>query len=255
MSMDKNRAWQLLTDMSFVRVAGTPEELKAAELIKAHCEAAGVPAVIEDFEIDTCEITKATLEVLEPEDHAFPVIGIGKTASTPDEGVVGAGGNTYWQQAFAALKLVNTAIPSNVLAPKGIFACPTETNGVLGRKDDGSSASVGNTYKGTHYGMNRYLSHKYVSSASSASRLERRKLSKVVKPSATCSIGDKWFYIGRTSGYAQVDLRAYNYLPGERHSGRWNYATLDGGVKSMKGYPCKGSSSDWKDWLWAPTQW
>lgn len=89
MSMDKNRAWQLLTDMSFVRVAGTPEELKAAELIKAHCEAAGVPAVIEDFEIDTCEITRATLEVLEPEYHAFPVIGIGKTASTPDEGLTG----------------------------------------------------------------------------------------------------------------------------------------------------------------------
>ena len=175
--------------------------------------------------------------------------------SVSDEGVVGAGGNTFWQQAFAALKLVNTAIPSNVLSPQGIFACPTETNGVLGRKDDGSSASVGNTYKGTHYGMNRYLSHKYVTNATSEARLERRKLSKVVKPSATCSIGDKWFYIGRTSGYAQVDLRAYNYLPGERHNGHWNYATLDGGVKSMKGYPCKGSSNDWKDWLWAPTQW
>lgn len=86
--------------MSFVRVAGTPEELKAAELIKAHCEAAGVPAVIEDFEIDTCEITKATLEVLEPEYHAFPVIGIGKTASTPDEGVVG--GFKYIENALDA---------------------------------------------------------------------------------------------------------------------------------------------------------
>ena len=28
--MDKNRAWKLLEDISFVRVAGTKEELKAA---------------------------------------------------------------------------------------------------------------------------------------------------------------------------------------------------------------------------------
>ena len=89
MSLDKNRAWKLLEDISFVRVAGTDAELKAAEIIKAHCEAAGVPAVIEDFEIDVATIKTATLEVLEPEYHAYPVIGIGKTNSTPAEGVVG----------------------------------------------------------------------------------------------------------------------------------------------------------------------
>ena len=32
MSLDKNRAWKLLEDISFVRVAGTDEELKAAGL-------------------------------------------------------------------------------------------------------------------------------------------------------------------------------------------------------------------------------
>ena len=89
MSMDKNRAWQLLKDISFVRVAGSDEELRAANILKAVCEEAGVPAVIEDFEIDVVKIETATLEVLEPEYHAYPVIGIGKTASTPDEGVVG----------------------------------------------------------------------------------------------------------------------------------------------------------------------
>ena len=83
MSMDKNRAWKLLEDISFVRVAGSEEELKAA------CEEAGVPAVIEDFEVDVVNIHTATLEVLEPEYHAYPVIGIGKTANTPAEGVVG----------------------------------------------------------------------------------------------------------------------------------------------------------------------
>jgi len=89
MCMDKNRAWKLLNDMSFVRIAGSAEELKAAEMLKAVCDEAGVPAVIEEFEIDVVNISKATLEVLEPEYQAFPVIGIGKTANTPEEGVVG----------------------------------------------------------------------------------------------------------------------------------------------------------------------
>ena len=50
MCMDKNRAWKLLEDIGFVRVAGSEEELKAAEILKAACEEAGVPAVIEDFD-------------------------------------------------------------------------------------------------------------------------------------------------------------------------------------------------------------
>ena len=89
MSMDKNRAWQLLKDISFVRVAGSEEDLKAAQMLKAVCDEAGVPAVIEDYEIDVVKVSVATLEVLEPEYHAYPVIGIGKTQNTPEEGVVG----------------------------------------------------------------------------------------------------------------------------------------------------------------------
>ena len=89
MSMDKMRAWQLLEDMSFVRVAGSPEDRKTAELLKAVCDEAGVPAAIEEFEIDVVTVKTAILEVLEPEYHAYPVIGIGKTQNTPDEGVVG----------------------------------------------------------------------------------------------------------------------------------------------------------------------
>lgn len=89
MCMDKNRAWKLLEDISFVRVAGSEEDLKCAQMLKETCEAAGVPAVIEDFEVDVVTIHKATLEVLEPEYHAYPVIGIGKTPNTPEEGVIG----------------------------------------------------------------------------------------------------------------------------------------------------------------------
>ncbi|MBQ4088960.1 MAG: Zn-dependent exopeptidase M28 [Clostridia bacterium] len=100
MGMCKERAWKLLSDIGFVRVAGTDEELKAANIIKEHCEQAGVEAVIEDFEIDVATIKTATLEVLEPEYHAYPVIGIGKTKSTPAEGIVG--GFKYIEDATEA---------------------------------------------------------------------------------------------------------------------------------------------------------
>ena len=89
MSMDKMRAWELLKQMSFVRVAGSEEDLKTAELLKGVCDEAGVPAVIEEFEIDVVNVKTAKLEVLEPEYQEYPVIAIGKTLNTPDEGVVG----------------------------------------------------------------------------------------------------------------------------------------------------------------------
>ncbi len=89
MTLDKQRAWKLLEEISFVRVAGSEEELKAANILKDTCIQAGVDAVIEDFEIDVVNIKTAVLEVLEPEYKAYHVIGIGKTANTPEEGVVG----------------------------------------------------------------------------------------------------------------------------------------------------------------------
>ena len=75
--MDKNRAWRLLEEMSFVRIAGSKEDLKTANILKAHCDEAGVPAVVEDFEVENAVITEATFEVLEPEYCSYPVIGIG----------------------------------------------------------------------------------------------------------------------------------------------------------------------------------
>ncbi|MBR4797847.1 MAG: M20/M25/M40 family metallo-hydrolase [Oscillospiraceae bacterium] len=87
--MDKNRAWDLLKEMSFIRVAGTKEDLKTAKLLKAHCDEAGVSAVIEDFEIENSVISEATFEVLEPEYCSYPVIGIGKTPNTKKDGAVG----------------------------------------------------------------------------------------------------------------------------------------------------------------------
>lgn len=89
MSLCKERAWKTLEELSFVRVAGTAEELKAAEYLKAECEKMGIEAVIEDFEIEMPEITKATFAVLEPEYKEYPVIGIGKSGNTGEEGLTG----------------------------------------------------------------------------------------------------------------------------------------------------------------------
>ena len=87
--MNKERAWNLLKEISFVRVSGTPEERKAAEILLKAAHDAGVEAVIEEFETESALVSDVSLEVLEPEYRKYPVIGIGRTAATGDEGVCG----------------------------------------------------------------------------------------------------------------------------------------------------------------------
>ena len=87
--MNQERAWNLLKEISFVRVSGTPEEKRAAEIFLKAAQDAGVDAVIEEFETENAKVYEASLEVLEPEYRKYPVIGIGKTAATTDEGVCG----------------------------------------------------------------------------------------------------------------------------------------------------------------------
>ena len=89
MNICKDRAFEVLKRLSFSRIAGTPGELEAAELLKAECEKAGVPAVIEAFEIDMPEIHEAKLTVTKPEVCDIRCVGIGKSGNTPDEGVTG----------------------------------------------------------------------------------------------------------------------------------------------------------------------
>ncbi len=89
MDICKVRAFEVLKRLSVPRIAGTPGELAAAELLKAECDKVGVPAVIESFEIDTPEISLAKLEVTAPEAVEINCIGIGKSGFTPEEGVEG----------------------------------------------------------------------------------------------------------------------------------------------------------------------
>jgi hypothetical protein len=53
---------QLFIDTDYPHTSGTPEELKAAEYLKARCEALGVPAHLEGFrvamaEMESCSVT------------------------------------------------------------------------------------------------------------------------------------------------------------------------------------------------------
>jgi len=158
-------------------------------------------------------------------------------------------GYFYWQLAFAALKLVNAPVP-NDKSISAIFLCPSDP---MTRTRDGYS--VWNTYRGTTYGMNRYLSVNYSSLGTSSAGYIGRKITRAQWPSKTCSIGDKWVPPALPTADVQADLRARNYIPGERHSNNWNYTTLDGSVKSQKGYACRGNTYDYGDELWAPTYW
>ena len=88
MGICKDRAFDVLKKISFERIAGTPEELRCAEMLKEECEKYGVPAVIEAFEIDTPEVLEAKLVAHTADgDVEFNCIGIGKSGNTPEEGI------------------------------------------------------------------------------------------------------------------------------------------------------------------------
>ena len=179
-----------------------------------------------------------------PRPFWYDVGNDGSVPSTTDDK------NSYWQMAFVALKLVNTKMPKSWLLPKGLYECPSE---------NGERVTTGyghfNTWKGCYYGMNRYMSQKYDSAASSKEKLIARKITQVVRPSVTFSIADKWVSPLCLTVAPQAEIRARWYQLGQRHSGKFNYATLDGGVKSMGTYPKIGASGDWKDYLYAPVKW
>lgn len=82
------KSFELLEKLYFVRTGGSKEELKAAEILKAECEALGVPAEIESFKVDGCDIKKASLKFKNP-DMEVECCGVGMSSSTPEEGISG----------------------------------------------------------------------------------------------------------------------------------------------------------------------
>ena len=84
---DENRAFALLDKIGFTRMGGTPEELKAAEILKEECESFGLAAAIEPFEIQMATI-EAEFEILEPFQKKYTVRGYQCCENTPEEGLV-----------------------------------------------------------------------------------------------------------------------------------------------------------------------
>ncbi|MDE6836946.1 MAG: Zn-dependent exopeptidase M28 [Acutalibacter sp.] len=113
MEVSGKRAMELLEKLNFTRVAGSPEELRAAELLKAECEAIGVPAVIESFPIEDADIDAATLEILEPYHQEYPVTGYKCAKNTYQGGLeaeflyIESGNEVDLSQAAGKIVLVN----------------------------------------------------------------------------------------------------------------------------------------------------
>lgn len=113
MDVSGKRAMELLEKIGFTRVAGSPEERMAAELLKAECESIGVPAVLESFQIEDADIETATLEILEPYRQEYPVTGYKCAKNTYQGGLeaeflyVEAGNDVDLANAAGKIVLVN----------------------------------------------------------------------------------------------------------------------------------------------------
>lgn len=82
-----SRQFELLKKIGFVRVGGSEEELKAAQILKAEIEEMGIKADIEPFEIEDYVQETAELEVLEPYNKKYVVRAYRFSENTPDEGI------------------------------------------------------------------------------------------------------------------------------------------------------------------------
>lgn len=82
------QSFDLLNKLYFVRTGGSAEELKAAEILKAECEALGVEAHLESFKVDGYKVEKASLKFLEP-DMEIECAGVGMSSSTAATGLTG----------------------------------------------------------------------------------------------------------------------------------------------------------------------
>ncbi len=61
--MTPEQIMKIFEETAYVRMGGSPEELRAAEYLKGHCEALGIPAAIEAFDVDMATIQEASLTV------------------------------------------------------------------------------------------------------------------------------------------------------------------------------------------------
>lgn len=64
--MIKYNSFKLIDLISFERLGGSKEELKAANIIKDELKKSNIDSTFETFEVDYYEVKEARLELLEP---------------------------------------------------------------------------------------------------------------------------------------------------------------------------------------------
>lgn len=81
------RQLTFMQQFDYIREAGTPAELRAAQSIQKELAGFGVDSHTEEFEIDTWQILEATLTITEPYEKTYTAAGYGRCGSTPEGGV------------------------------------------------------------------------------------------------------------------------------------------------------------------------
>ena len=183
------------------------------------------------------ELNLAVFLYLETYDDYFPI------ACLPSD--CRANG-AFWQGYFTHpnVKLINVKHVRSSMRPEGLFQCPAENRHGVGKTYVESSW---NSWKGSHYGLNRYLGTRPDKSLWVKSVVTKY-------PARTYCIGDKWLPPWAADGQAQCELSAYKEYPGERHDGKWNVGFVDGHCVLEKSYPLRKQSVDYTDFAWSPMQ-
>ena len=168
----------------------------------------------------------------------YPTVEFGASISPTGKGAT-------WHAVMIHLGLLKQkAVDSSMDGgrPIKVLRCPTENRTKIGSKDCMTA------WRGTHYGLNKYLSD------TNAQTKYWRRNSQAIQPSRTYGIGDVWYYPGYTNegtDYLPTGLlRALYRKPGERHQNRWNVCFLDGHAGPENGYPLRGTSPDGNNIAW-----
>ena len=81
------RQLTFMQKFDYIREAGTPAELQAAQDIQKELASFGVESHTEEFEIDTFQILEASLTITEPYEKTYTVAGYGRVGNTPKGGI------------------------------------------------------------------------------------------------------------------------------------------------------------------------
>ncbi len=87
MEVSAHRAFQMLKSLAYVRLSASPEETKAAEVLKNACVEAGVDVHIEEFNVACGKVNSAKLVVTAPYKKEYAVSGFERALSTPEGGL------------------------------------------------------------------------------------------------------------------------------------------------------------------------